>query len=392
MAVTLGAGGIGLVSAAPGDKSDVTPIVPCRLIDTRPGAAFGTIRAPIGPGQTVVVGAYGNNGGCSIPNDATAITVNITALNVTAPRTFITAYPAGASRPGSSQLNPTSSAGVTSNGSVITLSSGGQFALYNDAGSVNLIIDVLAYWTPASSSTGTAGPRGPVGPAGARGPAGDDGESGPAGPAGARGPAGVAGPVGPAGPAGEDGDDSVPGPQGPAGPRGPVGERGPAGPAGVDGEDGAQGPAGEAGPQGPAGEAGPQGPAGADGDDGAPGPQGPAGPAGADGTDGADGATGPQGPPGEDGSIADIEYAQIEGPVSNTGNPAKRTVTATCPSDMVVVGGGFEIDSSPSGNREPPFVTRSGPLSPDTWIVVAERGSITRTSWSVQAYAVCVGV
>ena len=334
VAVTLGSGGISLVRAAPEAKSEVTPIVPCRLIDTRPGAGFGTIRAPIGAGQTVVVGVFGRNGACTIPNGATAIQVNLTALNVTAARTFVTAYPAGDPRPAASQLNPTAAAGVTSNSTVVTLSAGGQFALYNDLGSVNLIIDVVAYYTPAVGSAGEPGQRGPVGATGAQGASGVSGERG------AAGVAGVAGPRGPAGvpgPAGADGDGNVPGPQGPAGP------------PGVDGEDGV------------------------------------------DGADGAAGPAGPRGPAGAGGDVAEISYLQVEGPISTSGSSASRTASAVCAFGNVVVGGGFEISSSANGNRKPPFVTKSAPSSSNTWTVTAERGSGERDSWSVRAYAICVG-
>lgn len=87
----------------------------------------------------------------------------------------------------------------------------------------------------------------------------------------------------------------------------------------------------------------------------------------------------------------DFVYLQVEGPVSGSGNPQSRTVSAVCPSGKYVVGGGFEINSSPEGNREPPFVTKSAPSSSNTWTVTAERGSIARSNWSVQAYAICVG-
>jgi hypothetical protein len=413
VAVTLGSGGISLVRAAPEVKSDVTPIAPCRLIDTRPGAAVGTIRAPIGERQTVVIGAVGSNGACNIPSGITAIDVNLTALNVTAPRTFLTAYPAGDPRPAASQLNPTSTAGVTSNSTSITLSAGGQFALYNDAGSVNVIIDILAYYTPASGSDGAPGPRGPAGAVGAQGASGAQGPAGAQGPtggAGAQGPAGADGDDSVPGPAGADGEDGVDGAPGPAGSDGAAGARGPAGSdgaAGAAGVDGLDGEDGVDGAPGPAGTDGVDGAAGADGVEGAPGPAGTDGlngepglpgsdgvdgAAGADGVDGATGPAGPQGPAGADGDPADISYLQVTGPVSESGNPTSRTVSAVCPSGKVVVGGGFEVNSTAKNHLQPPFVTKSAPSSSNTWTVTAERGWITRDDWSVQAYAICVGI
>jgi hypothetical protein len=164
----------------------------------------------------------------------------------------------------------------------------------------------------------------------------------------------------------------------------------------VNGVDGAVGPAGAAGVDGA------DGPVGADGADGADGAQGPVGvdgavgPAGADGVDGATGPAGPQGPAGADGDPADIGYLQVTGPVSESGNPTSRTAIAVCPSGYFVVGGGFEIESSRTGNREPPFVTRSGPTSEPTqdrtWSVTVENGSITRTDWRIWAFAVCLAI
>ncbi|MGB3736938.1 MAG: hypothetical protein WA964_18410 [Ilumatobacter sp.] len=88
---------------------------------------------------------------------------------------------------------------------------------------------------------------------------------------------------------------------------------------------------------------------------------------------------------------AEFSYLQIKGPISASGNPSTRVVTAVCPFGKFVVGGGFEIDSAPSGNHEPPFATKSAPASSTTWTVTVERGSITRDSWSARAYAICVG-
>jgi hypothetical protein len=230
IAVTLGSGGIGLVGAADEVKSEVTPIAPCRLTDTRAAGTAGARRTPIGAGETVIADVFGRNGDCDIPAGVTAIDVNLTALGATAARTFVTAYPAGEVRPNASQLNPSSSTGVSANSTSITLSSAGQFALYNNAGTVNIIIDVLAYYTPATCSGG--GPAGPAGPAGATGPQGSagadgtdgvDGARGPVGADGARGAAGIDGPAGAPGADGADGLNGVDGVDGAVGPGGSVG-------------------------------------------------------------------------------------------------------------------------------------------------------------------------
>jgi hypothetical protein len=68
------------------------------------------------------------------------------------------------------------------------VSTDGKVSLYNDAGKVDVIIDVVGYYEPAASGGGGGGAPGPAGPAG---PAGAVGPAGPAGPAGAAAVAGV---------------------------------------------------------------------------------------------------------------------------------------------------------------------------------------------------------
>ena len=76
--------------------------------------------------------------------------------------------------------------------------------------------------------------------------------------------------------------------------------------------------------------------------------------------------------------------------------PSATRLEGAIEADHVVVGGGFEIVSSRTGSREPPFVTRSGPTSEPTqdrtWSVTVENGSITRTDWRIRAIAVCLAV
>jgi hypothetical protein len=71
------------------------------------------------------------------------------------------------------------------------------------------------------------------------------------------------------------------------------------------------------------------------------------------------------------------------------GSNDDRTATATCPSGKLAISGGFDLVSTPSGNREPPFVTATYPSSATVWTVEIEHGSITRTSWTVTPYVIC---
>jgi hypothetical protein len=150
VAVSLGAGGIGLITAAPLSSGERTVLVPadCRLADTRPAPDnVGTRNTPIGAGATVTFGAHGTNGNCTIPADATALSLNVTALNVSAPLTFLTLWNAdAAAQPTTSSLNPAAGEPPTPNSVIVDLSATGQFKLFNALGTVDVIIDVTGYY------------------------------------------------------------------------------------------------------------------------------------------------------------------------------------------------------------------------------------------------------
>ncbi|MEO6651556.1 MAG: hypothetical protein ABIP17_02750 [Ilumatobacteraceae bacterium] len=149
VAVTLGAGGIGLVSAtSPAGAAAYVPITPCRVADTRPQAEFNTgpRNTPIGQNETHTVTAHGNNGDCTgIPTTATGVQLNVTALNATT-GTFLTIWGAGA-RPDASSLNPGPGQPPTPNAVTSGLTAAGVFSIYNAFGSVNVIVDIVGYYT-----------------------------------------------------------------------------------------------------------------------------------------------------------------------------------------------------------------------------------------------------
>jgi hypothetical protein len=147
VAVTLGAGGIGLASATnPSDAVTFVPITPCRLFDTRPDFQVGTRSAPLGPGDIHTVRATGNNGDCTdIPTSATAVSMNMTSTNATAP-TFLTVWAAGEMRPDASSMNPVPGAPATPNGVISALNADGQFSVFNLAGSVHVLADINGYY------------------------------------------------------------------------------------------------------------------------------------------------------------------------------------------------------------------------------------------------------
>ncbi len=70
------------------------PMVPCRLFDTRPGIDInvGPRSTALGPGEVYTQQVAGTNGRCVIPTEATAISMNVTAIGGTA-GSFLTDLP-----------------------------------------------------------------------------------------------------------------------------------------------------------------------------------------------------------------------------------------------------------------------------------------------------------
>jgi hypothetical protein len=194
VAVSIGAGGlITFASASSGSGSTFVAITPCRLLDTRAdGPATGTkppMSSPLGQGQILTVNARGNFGNCTaLSPTATGAVLNVTTVNSTA-SSFLTVWPADKTKPFVSNLNWVGGQAPTPNQVTTGLSASGQFSVYNNTGTVDVVIDIVGVYEPSSGGGGGGqGPAGPTGPAGPAGPAGGpQGDPGPAGPQGAAG-------------------------------------------------------------------------------------------------------------------------------------------------------------------------------------------------------------
>lgn len=136
------------VGAAPAGSQESTfvPITACRLADTRQPGQGG----PIGPGDIRTFEAHGTNGDCFVPDDAVALSLNVTADRQTAPFSFLTIWPHNTPRPNASSLNPAAGEPPTPNAVTTNLAPAGRFDVYNDAGFVDVIIDVNGYYTTSS--------------------------------------------------------------------------------------------------------------------------------------------------------------------------------------------------------------------------------------------------
>src|SRR5215468_3921212 len=64
--------------------SSVTPIAPCRLVDTRAANHVGERSGAFGQGETVTLNVVGTHGNCTIPRGVTGIVANVTIDRPTA--------------------------------------------------------------------------------------------------------------------------------------------------------------------------------------------------------------------------------------------------------------------------------------------------------------------
>lgn len=161
-AITLGL--VGLTVLAPGATATpavptvapygaYVPIAPTRVLDTRSG--LGTTHAgPVGAGQTLTT-ALAGHGGLPAAANISAVVVNLTATAPTS-GTYLTAYPADVTRPTVSSINVTT--GLTAANLVtLPLHANGSVSVYNSSGSVQVLIDVLGYYSALDPGNGDGG-------------------------------------------------------------------------------------------------------------------------------------------------------------------------------------------------------------------------------------------
>jgi hypothetical protein len=141
------------VDAAPGDTdSTFVPTSPCRLFDYRTAPhTVGPRSAPLGAGETHVQQVTGSNGDCTgalaIPGDAVAVAMNVTAVNPTA-QSNLRVFPADvATVPTVSNLNFSAGQQPVPNKVDVKLSPDGKIKLFNAAGSVSVVGDIVGYYT-----------------------------------------------------------------------------------------------------------------------------------------------------------------------------------------------------------------------------------------------------
>jgi hypothetical protein len=140
-----------------------TPLpTPLRIYDTRAASHIG-VGTTLGPGGTDVVAIP------SIPGTATAVVLNVTAVDATQP-SYFTVFPTGdtnAIQSGGTNANFSSLnfvPGVTQPNLVVTpVGTSSSVTIFNHAGSADAVVDLQGYYSPTTTSV--AGQFNPLPPA-----------------------------------------------------------------------------------------------------------------------------------------------------------------------------------------------------------------------------------
>ena len=134
-------------------------LFPDRIMDTRgaPFGPFGTCNGgsctTLGPGSSLVLqvaGQAGENGSGGVPamnsaNPPKAVVLNVAETNDVGNDSFLTIYPSSATRPLASDLNFVQGE-TRANLVLVQLSPQGTVIMYNNLGSVDVIVDVEAWF------------------------------------------------------------------------------------------------------------------------------------------------------------------------------------------------------------------------------------------------------
>lgn len=125
--------------------SGFTSVIPERILETRAAAGqVGYSGDKPGPDATVTLKVTGV-GAANVPGDASAVVLNVTGANATAPG-FVTVWPCGTDRPNASNLNLDGDAPAP-NLVIAKVGTNGTVCLYTERGT-HLIADLLG-WFPA---------------------------------------------------------------------------------------------------------------------------------------------------------------------------------------------------------------------------------------------------
>lgn len=156
-----GIGAFGLAGsavAAPRQGLGFVALQPARLFDSRPGTptvdTLGAGSGPVAGGSSATVPVLGRGG---VPvTGVGAVVLNITAIDATQP-TFVSVFAGGSVRPDASVVNPVPSVPAVASLTVVAPGAGGAVEVFNAAGWVGLVVDVVGFF-PAGAGFGRVAP------------------------------------------------------------------------------------------------------------------------------------------------------------------------------------------------------------------------------------------
>ncbi len=135
------------------------PVTPFRIVDTRSGRCGIHTCGALGAGQTLalqITGYIDARTGGSVPTNATAVVLNVLAVNGSA-SSLLTVSPSGTGRPLASNLNFTAHTNIANLvtvalGQSSTSDSQREVNIYNALGTLDVVVDVEGYFVPQASS------------------------------------------------------------------------------------------------------------------------------------------------------------------------------------------------------------------------------------------------
>ncbi len=135
-------------TAAP--RSAFTPMTPTRILDTRPSSRVNYAGAKPGAGASVPL-QITTPTVSAVPVAATAVVLNVTAVDATAPG-YVQVFPTGRSVPGaSSNLNVERVGQTIPNTVIVPLGQNGSLTFFTEAGT-HLIADIAGYFVPTTGA------------------------------------------------------------------------------------------------------------------------------------------------------------------------------------------------------------------------------------------------
>lgn len=126
------------------------PVTATRVLDTRSGT--GAPKAQVQEGSTVALQVTSSGASPLVPTTATAVAVNLTVTDETSGGGYLAVYADGAQPPAldTALSFASTSSSIAADAGDVPLGSDGKIAIVNHGGAIDLVGDILGYYTPVS--------------------------------------------------------------------------------------------------------------------------------------------------------------------------------------------------------------------------------------------------